>query len=275
MNQMKYTILLFFATVVSSFASLPLFDGYDFNSLHMIREIHSEMIRDGVKEKNPLLGGEYVAWSSIFLDKKENQISDRWVLGNEKPENYQKVQNIRLYIEKNTYDMSSIRKLVTIDEVSFDQMTMMFHLDGWYVLGINLDELVKKNIDNELEEHNDGMRSFRVKPPHIQHPTQIFINKENRVTKLIMIANEVIDGEAPDWKTIARFKWAKVSGSDFWYPEHQSSNTITKNKVHLNTDIWVREIKLNPALPKGIFEPEYPDDYRVIDRRKMIKPFGF
>jgi len=269
-----YKFLLHFTLMLSlcsfSFAGLPLFEDSDIQTLHLVKEWRTKSTRDG-----KIINDETVMWGLVYFDIPNNRISERWINTPEKPAHPLNPDIVRLYVDQMYYDISHPHKTVTIDNIGFRKLTAYFQLYGWFYEGLDLKREFALIPENQWTLHDDGKRSVWFKIPQVVHPAEFFVNQQNLPVK-IRIFLENPNGEDPKgWQSIETLDWTNVSETDFWYPSHQTTTITGKNSLVTESETWIHEIQLNLAIPPRIFDTDYPSDYRVSDRRSLLKVPGF
>lgn len=282
MTRFVFSICLTLNTILISYADLPLFENQDIHTIHMIKEMESVMKKDGIvytfesPTYGTLRGGEKTKWVSMYIDVKSEQISVRWVDGKEKPQNFNQPDQIRLYTGKTYYDVSNTQKRTLTDTINFRQLTSYFALGGWFHDGISLSQEYNSTAKRELKEHEDGMVSFWLNPLLTKQPVEVFVNPETeRVMKVVMLDNDPRYGEGQVLTTTESYEWAKADGIDFWYPRVIHTQKEGVNGITTESKLVTHDIAINPQIPIGTFNTNFPETYQQIDRSKLLKRPNF
>jgi hypothetical protein len=210
------------------------------------------------------------------MDVKSEQISARWVEGDERPQNFNQPDQIRLYTDKIYYDISHPQKRALNDTITFRQLTSYFGLGGWFYEGVQLSQEITSKAKEQLKEHEDGLVSFTLDPLVTKYPVEVFVNSETgRVTKVIMTTNDPRFGEGQTLTTTETYEWAKIDRMDFWYPSLIHTQTDGVGGITIDAKTWTREIIINPQIPVGTFNTNFPEEYQQIDRRLLLKRPNF
>ncbi len=98
-------------------------------------------------------------------------------------------------------------------------------------------------------------------PPQFPEPIKIILNSNNQVVELI------------EQQRHFYFTWDETENG-FPYVKRSLMHT-SKKSLYISLEIQVDQIQLNPTLPEGIFEVDYPEHFHVVDTRNLLTPFEF
>lgn len=265
----------------STYANLPFFDDSDIQTLHIVSESHTVYKKDGKlfffqdPEGAIQRGGESTLWRSVYFDLAGERIASSYVYNYEMPSHFTIPDGIRLYVDKTYYDIAHPLKRVFIDQINFRQLTSYFSLYGWFYDGINLANTIKTLPDTQLTEHEDGTRSFKLDYPKTNQPAECFIDDQDRVVKIQIYDKDSKPEEENKPASVDTFIWEKVSNTSFWYPKTIHSNVVTAGGISVETKSTIRDIEINPQIPIGTFNTNFPEEYQQKDRRQLLKRPNF
>lgn len=282
MKKLYFMAVAFLYCISTAQAEFALFADKTIHSIHLIKEMVSVMKKDGEvftfqsPNYSTERGGEKTKWVSMYIDLKNERISVRWVETLDRPVNFNKPDQIRLYVDKTYYDITHTQKRAYTDTIDFRQLTSYFTLNGWFYDGINLQQEIDSIPNEQFKSNEDGLLSIVLEQPKTNFPAEIFVNKDqNKVVKTVVVNEDPRLGEDQKITTNETFEWDQIPNTDFWYPKYVHTVLDGVNGVQSESKTWIREIYINPIIPDGIFNTDFPSTYQNIDRRKLLKPLRF
>lgn len=280
-NHIALSLLFALVFCSSTYANFSFFDDSDIQTLHFVSETHEVYKKDGEliffqdPEGSIQRGGESILWRSVYFDLAGERLASTYVYSNEKPIPFSNPDGIRLFVDKTYYDIAHPLKRVLINQIDFRQVTSYFSLYGWFYDGINLTKTIKTLTDTQLQDHEDGTKSFKLDYPKTNQPAECFIDDQNRVVKIQTYDKNYKPGDESKPVSVDTLIWAKVSNTSFWYPKTIRSNVVTSGGVIIDSEITIHDISINPRIPIGTFNTNYPEDYQQKDRRRLLKRPNF
>lgn len=262
-------LYIFLSNINLCYASFPLFDDPDINTLFIESTYHQVYKQDGealnINElgMNPLMGNDITILQTLWIDVENERMykDDRLSSYTDSlPE------QIHVYIDGTLRIIRRFDKSVITDDVGFPAITSFLQLKGWFHDGINLFKYRESLALNQFEKHRDGLRSFTLSPPEVRLPVRCFVNLQNRVVKIHHYEQRTESGNEDVVQTLEKFEWGKMRDRDFWYPSRNQGHVTLQNGMTLDIDVQVKKIKVNEPIPDGLFDVENPPGYDVINR---------
>lgn len=222
-----------------------------------------------VVNTNPATGnsipGDATAWCEIRMDIQNGKILQRIFSTESKPVESDKPILEVLQDRDNSTTVNHTGKTLIqaeADPRSMDSASLVYagRVHGGNRLATLIEEASAAGTMKAIEggwSLETGAPYFT--PPTYKQPIRLELDQEYRPVRLT------------DDTRFFTFEWKQKEPEGFWYVQHTGMETRPGENALFRFQQWVREIEIDPAIPKSSFEVPQPQDYTVHDLSKRLR----
>lgn len=251
--------------------SVPGYENSGIQTLRLLVQAHSLILNGSeIVKTNPATGnpipGDTQTWNEIWMDVSGNRTVQQIFTRDQKPDAAAKPESVLFQIQKKTTSINYSRKMVALAELNpntMDSASIVYA--GRIHLGNNLAHIIQEASAAGTLQAKGSSWELTVGAPYFTPPMH-----KNPIR--LAIDSLLHPVQLDESSRLFTFEWTKKEPEGFWYVNHtimESKND--RNPLKLQFEQWVREIEINPAIPKSTFDVSYPSDYQVHDLSKRLQ----